>query len=701
MTTVTGLNAALEYHVVNTLRWPALRPLQEASVAPVRSGADCLLVAPTAGGKTEAATFPVLSRMVDEEWRGLSVIYVTPLKALLNNLHPRLEQYAAWLGRTVGLWHGDIGDSARQSMLNEPPDVLLTTPESLESMLVSRRVDHRALFSGVRAIIVDEVHAFAGGDRGWHLLAVLERLQRISGQPIQRIGLSATVGNPNELIVWLQGSNASAGRPAEVVRDTSASTLPPPEVTLDYVGSVENAALVLSRLHRGEKRLAFCVSRAQAEELAYELRKREVMTFVSHSSLSVDERRRSEQAFAEARDCVIVATSTLELGIDIGDLDRVIQIDAPFSVASFLQRLGRTGRRPGSTRNALFLATSNEAFLRAAGLLRLWVDGFVEPVIPPPSPRHLVAQQLLALALQEGRFSRASWRDWWAGLPMFDDAELVLDHLIAREFLASDGGMLFIGPAAEKEFGRRYFMELLSSFVTDLELTVMHGRNEIGTLSPMSLPERAADGSRPLLLAGRAWKVLDIDWKRHVVMVEPDENKGASRWHSALVPEAFEMVRARRDVLLGADPGVTLSRRGAERLALVREERAPTVSDRGLVVIETEHEKQLWAWGGLRAHQTLIAAVGESGRAGATNEAIQWPVDYDLSALASCDVTDAVPLISPEAVDGLKFSAALPRDLAVETLGERFADRGGAAEIADARRVLVVNTDGDEPSLGS
>lgn len=689
MTTVTGLNAALEYHVVNTLRWPALRPLQEASVAPVRSGADCLLVAPTAGGKTEAATFPVLSRMVDEEWRGLSVIYVTPLKALLNNLHPRLEQYAAWLGRTVGLWHGDIGDSARQRMLNDPPDVLLTTPESLESMLVSRRVDHRALFSGVRAIIVDEVHAFAGGDRGWHLLAVLERLQRISGQPIQRIGLSATVGNPNELIVWLQGSNASAGRPAEVVRDTSASTLPPPEVTLDYVGSVENAALVLSRLHRGEKRLAFCVSRAQAEELAYELRKREVMTFVSHSSLSVDERRRSEQAFAEARDCVIVATSTLELGIDIGDLDRVIQIDAPFSVASFLQRLGRTGRRPGSTRNALFLATSNEAFLRAAGLLRLWVDGFVEPVIPPPSPRHLVAQQLLALALQEGRFSRASWRDWWAGLPMFDDAELVLDHLIAREFLASDGGMLFIGPAAEKEFGRRYFMELLSSFVTDLELTVMHGRNEIGTLSPMSLPERAADGSRPLLLAGRAWKVLDIDWKRHVVMVEPDENKGASRWHSALVPEAFEMVRARRDVLLGADPGVTLSRRGAERLELVREERAPTVSDRGLVVIETEHEKQLWAWGGLRAHQTLIAAVGESGRAGATNEAIQWPADYDLTALASCDVRDAVPLISPEAVDGLKFSAALPRDLAVETLGERFADEAGAAEIAAQPRVVA------------
>lgn len=272
---------------------------------------------------------------------------------------------------------------------------------------------------------------------------------------------------------------------------------------------------------------------------------------------------------------------------------------------------------------------------------------------------------------------------------MFEHAEAVLAHLIEREFLASDGGMLFIGPAAEKEFGRRYFMELLSSFVTDLELTVVHGRSEIGTLSPMSLPERAADGSRPLLLAGRAWKVLDIDWKRHVVLVEPDENKGASRWHSALVPEAFEMVRARRDILLGASPGVTLSRRGEERLEIVRNERADVVSDRGLVVIETEMTKYLWAWGGLRAHQTLIAAMGASDRATATNEAILWPPDYDLSALASCDVTHAVPLISPEAVDGLKFSAALPRDLAVETLGERFADREGAAEIARARRVIV------------
>jgi len=685
-----SLNPALEYHVVNSLRWSDLRPLQKVSIAPVRSGADCLLVAPTAGGKTEAAIFPTLSRMVDEDWHGLSVIYVTPLKALLNNLLPRLELYGQWLGRTVALWHGDIGPSARQRILNDPPDILLTTPESLESMLVSRRVDHRSLFHGVRVIIVDEVHAFAGADRGWHLLAVLERIQRIGGLPIQRIGLSATVGNPDDLVQWLQGSNKQSGHAGIVVRDPAVASLRDPEITLDFVGSVENAAIVLSQLYRSEKRLVFCGSRAQAEELAYDLRQHGITTFVSHSSLSADERRQSELAFAEARDCVIVSTSTLELGIDIGDLDRVVQLDAPYSVASFLQRLGRTGRRPGTTRNTLFLATSMDAFLRAAGLLVLWSRGFVEPIVPPPSPRHLVAQQLLGLALQEGRFSRASWRDWWTGLEMFTDAERVLDHLIRAGFLAEDSGMLFIGPAAEKEFGRRYFMELLSSFITDLEMTVMNGRSEIGTLSPLSLPDRASEVSKPLLLGGRAWRIKDIDWKSHVVLVEPDPEKGRSQWKSDPVPESFEMVRARRDVLLGEDPVVTISQRGRQRLEELRIERADLVTEHGLAVVRRPGSLEFWSWGGMRAHETLLAALPREDGSTSTNEVIILPLDFDLSALEGVDLEGVFPRISPGAVDGLKFSAALPPGMAIETLGARFTDSVGARAVLAADRVVVV-----------
>ncbi|WP_136709620.1 DEAD/DEAH box helicase [Agromyces sp. H66] len=674
------LSAAIEYHIVNALAWTQLRPLQQASIAPVRSGADCLLIAPTAGGKTEAVMFPVLSNMVDEGWRGLTVIYVTPLKALLNNLHPRLETYAAWVGRRVGLWHGDIGDGERRRILADPPDVLLTTPESLEAMLVSRRVDHRSFFATVRAIVIDELHAFASADRGWHLLAVLERIQRLAGRRIQRIGLSATVGNPDEILTWMQGSNASAGVDRQVVADGGGAASAP-DVTLDYVGSVENAAEILSRLYVGEKRLVFCQSRAQAEELAFELRQRRVTTFVSHSSLSVDERRQSERAFAEARDCVIVATSTLELGIDIGDLDRMVQIDAPFSVASFLQRLGRTGRRAGTARNALFLATDLDTFLRAAGLLHLWSRGYVEPVLPPPHPRHIAAQQLLALALQEGRFPANGWHDWWSGCAVMDGAEEVLDYLRAEQYLVEDGGFLFIGPAAEREFGRRYFMDLLSSFVADLELRVVAGVREIGSVSPLSMTRDVVDSRKPLLLAGRAWKVQSVDWQKHEVVVSEDPEKGKVRWASEPIAESFEMMRARREVLLGVDPAVKLSKRAVVRLEGGRTLHGERVDDGGLVMQRGGTAVRFWTWAGLRANQTLIAGMGLSDSATAANEGILLPVDIGVADVRGADVRDAVPWISPDAVAGLKFSAALPGGLAQETLAERFADRVGAMEI--------------------
>ncbi|QXE29466.1 DEAD/DEAH box helicase [Microbacterium paraoxydans] len=680
------LSAGIEYHVVNTLGWSSLRPLQEAAISPVLADRDCLLIAPTAGGKTEAAMFPVLSRMVDEEWSGFSVVYVAPLKALLNNLLPRLEQYAGWLGRRVALWHGDVGDAARRAILSDPPEILLTTPESLEAMLVSRRIDHRLLFRDLRAIVADEIHAFAGGDRGWHLVAVLERLQRIANSPIQRIGLSATLGNPEAVLRWFQGSNAKV-RTSEVV---SAGTPPSePMVALDYVGSVENAATVIAALHAGEKRLVFCESRSSAEELAFALRQRRVTTFVSHSSLSLDQRRQSERAFAEAQNCVIVATSTLELGIDIGDLDRMIQLDSPRTVASFLQRLGRTGRRPGTTRNALFLATDSATLVRAAGLLSLWGRGFVEAIEPPAHPRHIAAQQLLALTLQEGRITRSAFKSWFSESPVMEDSDRILDYLIDEQFLAADGDWFFLGPRAEDEFGGRHFMELLSSFITGLDFAVREGTKEIGTVSALSLTSEVKQGTRPLLLGGRSWLVSDISWDRRVIHVAEDISKGKTRWASESLPESFEMVRARRGVLLGEDPPVELSQRARKALGAAREDWALLVNEERLVIERRKRDSVLWSFAGLRAHVTLAAVLPNESVVSTTNESMHFDPAFDFSMLEAVSVTGAVPRISPEAVEGLKFSQALPLGLAVATLGERFADRAGAAEVQRDKRVTV------------
>jgi ATP-dependent helicase Lhr and Lhr-like helicase len=590
---VDRLDPVVLHHVVNTLGWPDLRPLQRAAIDPVMDGDDAVLLAPTAGGKTEAACLPVLSAMAAHGWTGTSVLYLCPLKALLNNLVTRVDGYAQWLGRRAVLWHGDTGEAARRRIRAERPDILLTTPESLEAMLIGVKTDHAHLLGGIRAVIVDEVHAFAGDDRGWHLLAVLERLQRLTGRPIQRIGLSATVGNPQQLLTWLQGSGAgrrtgSIVAPGLSKASASAAAGPPPgEVELDYVGSLTNAAKVIATLHRGEKRLVFCDSRRQVEELGAALRARDVTVFLSHASLSAAERNRSEQAFAEARDCVIVATSTLELGIDVGDLDRVIQIDSPDTVAAFLQRLGRTGRRPGSSRNCLFLATDRDALLQAAALLLLWARGWVEPVVPPPEPRHLVAQQLLSITLQEHRLGDRMWPGQWNGLAPFDrSAEPILRHLTEEGYLDRDAGMLFIGPEAERRFGRRHFIALTASFTAPPQFTVLSGRAEIGRMDPAVLTEERP-GPRRLLLAGRSWQVNHIDWGRKRVFVEPADSGGVAKWSGGTPTGlSYALTRAMREVLLGADPASSLTRRAALCLSEWRAERAPhMVHPAGTLVI--------------------------------------------------------------------------------------------------------------------
>jgi ATP-dependent helicase Lhr and Lhr-like helicase len=691
------LDPVLGHHIVNSLGWRSLRPLQEESVEPLLAGEDAVLLAPTAGGKTEAAAFPLLTRMNRRGWKGTSVLYVCPLKALLNNLHPRLETYAGWLGRTAELWHGDIATTRRRRILAQRPDVLLTTPESLESMLVSTHTDHHAFFSGLHTVVVDEVHAFAGDDRGWHLLAVLERLSRVAGRPLQRVGLSATVGNPDDLLTWLQGSGRGR-RPARVVAphlreeaQAAGPVLPPPgDVELDYVGSVANAATVIEALHRGEKRLVFCESRRTVEELGEKLRAKGVTTFLSHASLSVDERRRAETAFAEARDCVIVSTSTLELGIDVGDLDRVIQLDAPGTVASFLQRIGRTGRRPGTRRNCLFLALTEEGLLSTAALLLQWSRGWVEPVVAPPEPRHLVAQQLLALCLQEHRVGENLWQEWWGGIgPFGPGAAPVVRHLVDEGYLDRDGGVLFVGPEAERRYGHRHFMKLTAVFTAPPEFTVLNGRSEIGRTDPDLLTEEI-EGPRKLLLAGRSWLVTYIDWHRKRCFVEPTDGGGRARWNGfgAERVHSFALTRAARDVLLGEDPPVRLTKRATTKLAEARDTLLFTVHPGGTVVTrQHDGDVRWWTWAGHRANATLAASLGPVVmphrrsnaqyvrlRDEATRES--WQAARAGAAHGLC-----LPEVDGKAVRGLKFGEALPPRLAEATLAARGTDDEGAAKV--------------------
>ncbi len=613
MTPFERLHPAVQYHIVNSLGWPALRELQERAVEPVLEGAHCLMIAPTAGGKTEAAVLPVLSRMLQEDWHGISVLYICPIKALLNNLEPRLTMLAELLGRKVSVWHGDVTQSTRNRVERELPDVLLTTPESIEGMFVGSRRSHDRLLGNVRCVVVDELHAFAGDDRGWHLMALLERIRALSQTEPQRIGLSATVGNPETLLHWFAGHCEGVTDLIQV-----SGTPQPSKLTVDYVGTLENAATVISQLHRGEKRLVFADSRNQVETLAVALRSRGVDVFVSHAALSRDARAQAEAAFAERKNCVIVATSTLELGIDVGDLDRVIQIDAPGSVASFLQRIGRTGRREGATRNTLFLCISELGLLKACAITVLTRTGHVEPVIAPPRPYAILVQQLLASMFASGmQFEPSDLVDALQRVPEFGECfaeewEKVIAHLLDTDILSVADRHTILGPKGDRQFSGKGLAELCVSFQTPRSLPVFHGSQHLGEVDPLGLP-RHEDRAPVIALGGRTWEVRSVNLIKGVIHVAPTDRGGRSRWIGSVpsIPPALAM--GLRGVLEnpGADIGARLTSRASQKLGEIREDRDYTLDE--AAIYNTDGHIEVWTYAGSAYNEWLAGAYRAAG----------------------------------------------------------------------------------------
>ena len=656
------LHPSLQYHVVNTLGWSTLRPTQLAAIAPIHAGNHCLLLAPTAAGKTEAAAIPILSRMLNEAWPATSVLYVCPIKALLNNLEPRLSHYAGLVGRRIEVWHGDISQSRKNRALRDAPDILLTTPESVEAMLISARVDRPAWFGNLQAVIVDELHSFAGDDRGWHLRSVLHRLDQYLERPLQRIGLSATVSNPTELLTWL----APAGSRA-VVGSASVST--DADVTIDHVDSLENAATVIARLHRGEKRLVFCDSRSSAEQLSSMLRVHAIRTFVSHASLSLSERRQAEAAFSEERDCVIVATSTLELGIDVGDLDRVFQIDSPSSVSSFLQRMGRTGRRAGGRRNCIFLTTTDNAFLLALGVTQKWSEAWVEAAVPPAQPWHIVAQQAMVLSLERGELATRELVQLLQGsFPELQiaDIEVLVEHMVGQQFLDRAEGVVRVGPQTEHNYARGHYRDLLASFSGSPLLTGRHGAAEVGYIDPTVLTGERDE--RLLLLAGRSWRVTDVDWSKRIVWLEPAAAGGKARWTGGARNLSRDVCQGIRAVLAnGASPTITLSRRARATLQALTDEISMSSGTHFVTSRSEAVPVQTWTFAGTRANRTF-ARLASSGGTKVRFDALS--VQAPIAPLHAV-LPESLALSDDELTalrDSIKFADCVPQQLLTRTM---------------------------------
>ncbi|MCX5746411.1 MAG: DarT ssDNA thymidine ADP-ribosyltransferase family protein [Proteobacteria bacterium] len=602
------LSPAMQYQIGNALGFPGLRPVQEQTIDAVLAGDNCVVLAPTAGGKTEAAFFPLLSRMDTEDWKPVSVIYVAPIRALLNNQEERLQRYAGLIGRRAFKWHGDVTASDKRGFVGEPADILLTTPESLEVMLMSKKVPAERLFRGLQAVVIDEIHAFVGDDRGGHLASVMERLSRFCGRDVQRIGLSATVGNPPDILRWVAGSSKRPGR----VVDPGGSRKTP-EIALDWVGSADNAAKMIQHLHPGKKRLVFVDSRRGVEGLGERLRTLGVDAFVTHSSLSLEERLAAETAFQDGQDCVIVATSVLELGIDIGDLDHVLQLDAPTTVAAFLQRMGRSGRRDGKNPNCTFLGTEEDHLLQAAAIIRLFRRGFVEPIAIAQRSAHLLAHQILAMSVQmEGGVPIADWWAWVSSATPFQkldagDRKELVEHMLAAGILAESGGRYALGPRGEKLYGWRNFADLYSVFSTPKHLKVFWGTSEIGSID-VTFAETKPD-DLTFILAAKPWRAVHIDFTHGLVRVEPIPSGELARWQGGGRLLSRELCQAIRDVIVTHDVDPEWSRRAQTKLAELRTEyRAQGAGDSAIVA--DAYGLRWWNFGGGKANN-LIARVLE------------------------------------------------------------------------------------------
>lgn len=614
MTTFARLDPALQSAIVTRLGWTSLRPVQELAGAALLDGHNAVVLAPTAGGKTEASIFPALSLALHRPPRGVGILYVAPIKALLNNQAERLGHYCEMVGLRRFVWHGDTSASAKTGFARDPGELLMTTPESLEVMLISPRVEAEALFSDLRIVIIDEVHALAGTDRGAHLMSVLERLRRVSQHDIQRVGLSATVGNPDAILEWLRGSSS---RPGVVV--DPPKTPARRELLVLHDPELGGLARDAAKLAKGKKSLCFCQSRAVAESIAERMRGSGTEVFVHHSAVARDDRERAEASFHHGQDVCIVCTSTLELGIDVGDLDRVLQVDAPDTVGSFLQRMGRTGRRAGQSANMTFLCETSEAVLQAIALVELARSGYVEPVPILRRCWPVLVHQLFALALaDDGVAPEVAWSQLCvvpdlAGIRR-EEFDTVIAHMLAEQWLRLASARLVLGPKAERRFGRRNFMDLYAVFTSPQSYAVedLNGR-PVGVLS-QAFVDRLVEGVSTFLLGGRAWGVVAIRHHDRLLKAEPAPRGRQPTWGGAS-PHFLSAPLCQKILeILTTENGYPYLHPSGEAALGERRAALRDVLDPGRGGLEeTSEELRWWNFAGGQINTTLKSALLEFG----------------------------------------------------------------------------------------
>ncbi len=542
-------------------RWENLRAIQVAAAEAIfRTDDNLLLTASTASGKTEAAFFPIITLFSEDPPSSVGCIYIGPLKALINDQFSRLNDLCAEADIPVWHWHGDVAQSHKERLMKRPSGILQITPESLEAMLLHKHAAIPGLFGNLRFVVIDEVHSLLRGDRGGQTLCLIERLSRLAGVNPRRIGLSATIGDPERTGEFLslgtgrrtvipkidaKGSKWRLSMEHFYVKNVQAgedrtdiNALPVLEEKTDE--ALDNADPGLGYIFehtQGKKCLVFVNSREECETVTTTLRqycerRHEPDRFlIHHGNLSASYRETAEGVMKdESQTMTTVTTATLELGIDIGRLERAFQIDAPWTVSSFLQRMGRTGRREAPPEmwfvmredepeaRAMLPATIPWKLIQGISLVQLYLEErWVEPPRLDRLPFSLLYHQTMSTLASCGELSPRALADRVLRLHYFhrisqEDYKVLLRHLVETDHLQrTEQGGLIVGLAGERVVNSYRFYGV---FQENEEYTVRSESQELGTIvMPPPVGEKLA-------IAGHVWEVLDVDRKRHLVYCE-------------------------------------------------------------------------------------------------------------------------------------------------------------------------------------
>lgn len=572
--------------------WTELRQIQvQAIQAILDTDAHLLLTSGTASGKTEAAFLPILTLLAAKPATSIGILYIGPTKALINDQFYRLQGLLEQANIPVWSWHGDVPQNQKQRLLRNPQGILQITPESLEGLLINRSEQLTALFQDLRFVIIDEVHVFMGSDRGQQILCQLARLRRHTQAEPRRVGLSATLGDYASAQRWLAaGSERSVLAPRV---GTSGQRL---RLSLEHFvrpeAEPESAAddpyyRYLFEQTRGRKCLIFANRRSETEAAVAALRQIAAalgypdIYHVHHGSIAPTLREAAELAMRDPYlPAVTAATITLELGIDLGQLESIIQLDAPHSVMSFLQRLGRSGRR-GGPQEMRMISSEPEAegsglvplpwqLLQSIAIIELYLqDRWLEPVEPPRYPYSLLYHQTMSTLLAAGELQPAQLAHQVLTLPPFkqisqDDYRLLLKHLLAIDHLERlETGSLIIGLAGAKVVGNWRFFAV---FQDSDEYSVHDSTKEIGSIS-----SEPAIGDL-LTLAGATWEVREVDSQQKRVLVEAAPGRAASFWSGKSVNIHDRVLQQLRQILVESTAEYRYLRPGA--LARLRQARA-------------------------------------------------------------------------------------------------------------------------------